>query len=114
MAPSAVVEDVSKPETLGPFVVKMDAEVPHKMRMRLHLDPDGTFDGYRISNFEDDSVVAKGGLRVGDVVHEVNGMPLTSVAAAMEAFAALEHEPELLLNVTRRGVPLQLQIHRVL
>jgi S1-C subfamily serine protease len=50
-------------------------------------------------------VLRQGGLKSGDIVHDINGRRIYTVLQAVGAYLALRTEPELTLNVTRRGKP---------
>jgi type II secretion system protein C len=72
-------------------------------RALLHRGPDGEYDGYRMSAIRRDTLPDKLGIRNGDIVHAVNGMPLTSVQGAMTAFQTMQNERKFNFEVTRRG-----------
>ena len=72
-------------------------------RAFLHRAPDGSYDGYRLSAIRRNTLPDKLGIKNGDIVHEVNGMPLTSLDGAMQALEALRSESDLEAVVTRRG-----------
>lgn len=59
--------------------------------------------GYRLSRIRRGSLGRTLGLRTGDVVHAVNGKPLTSASAALEAWRELSDARELEVELTRRG-----------
>lgn len=54
------------------------------------------------------SVLREGGLRSGDVVHDINGRVIHGVPQAIMAYFALRKEPELFVRITRKGQPLVL------
>jgi len=88
-----------------------DPEALSKMgRALLHRGPDGAFDGYRLSGIRRGSPPALMGFENGDVLHELNGHPLTSMEEAMEAYQALRGATGLDATVTRRGERIQLRI----
>lgn len=72
-----------------------------------HRGADGKLDGFKLG-LSRCSVLRAGGLRSGDVVHDINGRRIHSVLQAIGAYLALRAEPELVLHVTRRGQPLTL------
>jgi general secretion pathway protein C len=72
-------------------------------RALLHRGPDGEFDGYRLSAIRRNTIADKLGIKNGDIVHSVNGKPLTSMAAAMEAYNTMQNEKAFTFEVTRRG-----------
>lgn len=88
-----------------------DPEALSKMgRALLHRGPDGEFDGYRLSGIRRGSPPDLLGFENGDVVHELNGHPLTSMEEAMNAYHALRGATGLDATVTRRGERIQLRI----
>jgi len=72
-------------------------------RSSLHRGPDGEYDGFRLSAIRRGTLPDQIGIRNGDVVHSVNGIPLNSVQAAMGALQALQNESALEVEITRRG-----------
>ena len=77
-------------------------------RALLHRGPDGEFDGYRLSAIRRGSLPDQLGIRNGDVIHTVNGMPLSSVQGAMNAFQTLQNEAGFSFEVTRRGQTMEM------
>ena len=87
-----------------------DLEGLSKMgRALLHRGTDGEYDGYRMSAIRRDTLADKLGIRNGDIVHTVNGMPLTSMQGAMGAYTALQNEAEFNFEITRRGQKVTLE-----
>lgn len=76
---------------------------------RPHQGDDGQVDGYRLSRIRRGELAEGLGLRNGDVVHAVNGQPLTSVSGAMAALQALQDASSFTFEITRRGSPLRLE-----
>jgi len=68
-----------------------------------HKGSDGEVDGYRLSAIRRGSLFDKLGIKNGDVVHAVNGLPLTNMEGAMSAFQSLQSEDEFSFDVTRRN-----------
>lgn len=77
-------------------------------RAILHRGPDGEFDGYRLSAVRRGSLGDTLGIRNGDIIHSVNGVPLNSLQSAMQALQQLQSDPNLKFEVTRRGQPVAL------
>lgn len=75
---------------------RMARAIPHK-------DPSGNIDGFRLSGVRRNQLLYNLGIRSGDVVHGVNGKPLTSIAEAMNAMQTLQRESDFTFEVTRRG-----------
>ena len=72
-----------------------------------HRDANGKLDGFKVG-LSRCSVLRQGGLKSGDVVHDINGRRINTVLQAVGAYLALRAEPELTVNVTRRGQPVTL------
>ena len=67
-----------------------------------HEGPDGRVDGYRLSGIRQRSTLHQLGIRNGDVVHGMNGQPLTSLGDAMGALEALRSQEAFTFELTRR------------
>jgi general secretion pathway protein C len=78
-------------------------QLASKLRVVPHKSADGEIDGYRLSAIRRGSLFDKLGIKNGDVVHGVNGMPLTSADGAFSAFQSLQSESGFTFDVTRRG-----------
>ena len=63
---------------------------------------DGEVDGYRVSGIRRKSIFFKLGIKNGDVIHSVNGLPLTNLNEAMKAFESLQSSRDFSFDVTRR------------
>ena len=72
-------------------------------RAIAHRGHDGEQDGYRLSAIRASSISAQLGLRNGDVVTHVGGIPLTSMDRAVEAWQAVQHASEVTLQLVRAG-----------
>ena len=77
-------------------------------RALLHRGADGEFDGYRLSSIRRGSLAEQIGIKNGDVIHSVNGEPLNSVQAAMNAYNTMKGQSQFCLEVSRRGSPTEL------
>lgn len=75
---------------------RMARAIPHK-------DSNGQPDGFRLSGVRRDQLLYNLGIRSGDIIHGVNGQPLTSIAEAMNAMQTLQRESSFTFEVTRRG-----------
>ena len=82
-------------------------------RALLHRGPDGEFDGYRLSAIRRGTIADALGIRNGDVIHSVNGQPLNSMQAAMNAYQTMQSGSSFAFEVTRRGerVNLEYDVH---
>jgi len=70
------------------------------------LDRTGRPDGLTLVELRPDGIYGSAGLRDGDTVKAVNGLPLASEAKALEAYMALRSASRVELLVVRRGAPL--------
>jgi len=91
-------------DTLDKYISDMDAISSGKHgRARPHRDEGGSIDGFRLSGIRRNSLGSKLGIKTGDVVHSVNGKPLTNVKEAMDAFSTLQNDNSFSFEITRRG-----------
>jgi len=74
-----------------------------QIRVVPHKGPDGEIDGYRLSAIRRGSLFDKLGVKNGDIVHDVNGHPLTSADGALKAYQALQSDSNFTFEVTRRN-----------
>lgn len=85
-------------ETMG------DLDKVSKMaRARPHKDSGGSVDGFRLSGVRRNQLLYKIGIRSGDIVHSVNGQPLTSMQEAMGAWQSMQGGSGFTFDITRRG-----------
>lgn len=77
-------------------------------RALLHRGPDGEFDGYRLSAIRRGTLADQLGIKNGDIIHSVNGEPLNSVQAAMNAYNTMKTQTNFCFEISRRGSPTQL------
>lgn len=96
------------PETAREFFAS-DASIEDASKMGrflLHRGADGEFDGYRVSAVRRGSLLDRVGLANGDIIHSVDGLPLTSLEEAMAAYQTLSDGSErqtVEVEITRRG-----------
>lgn len=69
---------------------------------------DGKRNGFRLG-LPRCSVLRQGGLRSGDVVHEVNGRRVNDIPQAVAAYFALRNDSVIRVKLTRKGQPLTLK-----
>lgn len=81
--------------------VKVD-DLDAENRKRFGIADDAK--GVVITEIEPDSPSAAAGLKVGDVVHEIEKQPVNSAKEAVELSEKLKKEKSVLLRFTRRGV----------
>ncbi len=74
-----------------------------QVRVVPHKGADGEIDGYRLSGIRRKSFFARLGVKNGDIVHAVNGKPLTSMSAAMEAYNSMQSSKDFNFDLTRRN-----------
>jgi general secretion pathway protein C len=67
--------------------------------------PDGTLKGYRLYPGRDRKAFAAMGLRPGDLVTDINGVPLTDMSQGMALFQSLGDATQLTVTVERNGQP---------
>ena len=79
-------------------------------RALLHRSAEGEYDGYRLSALRFQSPLDLLGFKNGDVVHEVAGMPVTSMQEVEAAYAAIQELDRFDVVVGRRGERLVLTI----
>lgn len=74
-----------------------------EIRAVPHKGSDGQVDGYRLSGIRKKSIFSQLGIKNGDIVHLVNGKPLTSMSAAMDAYNSLAGGSSFNFEITRRN-----------
>lgn len=70
----------------------------------------GQPDGYKLFAIRPDSVFAKLGLHNGDTIHSVNGHELADVDDLLMLFTNMKDDPELRVELTRRGKPVTITV----
>ncbi len=73
-----------------------------------HTGADGAPDGYRLTKVGCASPLHAAGLKRGDVLHSVNGQPVTTSAEVVKAYAKHRKARRLEVEITRRGRPMTL------
>lgn len=68
-----------------------------------------TVTGMRLFAIRPTSIYAALGFLNGDIIHTVNGHPLSSPTQALDAYAAIRRAPEITLTLTRAKAPLTLR-----
>lgn len=74
-----------------------------QIRVVPHKDSGGQIDGYRLSAIRRGSLFDKLGIKNGDIVHAVNGSPLTSTEGALSTYQTLRNERSFNFEITRRN-----------
>lgn len=90
------------------YITDLDA-IARMGRAIPHRGTDGEIDGYRLSGIRRHSLGEKLGIKNGDIVHSVNGNPLTSMQGAMQAYTSLQSEGDFEFEITRRGQRMTLE-----
>lgn len=75
-----------------------------------HEGADGKPDGFRLG-LPRCTVLRQGGLKSGDIVHDINGIKINNVLQAVSAYIRLRKEPLLRLHVTRKKEAVILNYH---
>ncbi len=79
------------------------ASLAGQIRATPHKGPNGEIDGFRLSSIRQGSMFSQLGIKNGDIVHAVNGTPLTSTEGAMGAYGSLKSQKAFTFEVTRRN-----------
>jgi len=74
-----------------------------QIRIIPHKDSGGDIDGYRLSAVRRDSLFDKLGIKNGDIINVVNGLPVTSLEAAVNAYKSIQNEARFEVELTRRA-----------
>lgn len=90
---------------------KNPGSLARQARVAWHRGADGRTDGFRLGGIACGSELHAAGLRNGDVVHAINGKPLTTIPQALWAYSSLRGADELVLRVTRKGKVRSLRYH---
>ena len=81
---------------------------PQSLMSLIRAEPfrkNGKLQGYRIRPGKDRQLLRKFGLRSGDVVTAVNGVPMDNPLKALELMRDLGSATSLTVDIERRGVP---------
>lgn len=79
-----------------------------QIRVVPNMGPDNQADGFKVFSIRPASLFARIGLRNGDVLKEVNGIPLTGVDQAYQALTGLQGETSIQVNLIRQNEPITL------
>ena len=71
----------------------------------------GEITGFRMFQFDENSIFAKLGMKDGDVVKEINGVPLNNVAKTIQFLNGLKGESNVNVQITRDGAPVSLDLN---
>jgi general secretion pathway protein C len=81
---------------------------PNSMMGLVNVRPyqkDGQLLGYRIRPGRDRSLLRRFGLRSGDIVTSVNGVPMNNPIKALEVLRDLSSASQLTVDIQRNGTP---------
>lgn len=93
-------------------------ELP-KLLMQASSEPviiNGEIIGFRMFNFEENSIYQKLGMQDGDIVKSINGSPLNNVARTIQLLNGMKDESGLgkvAVQVERNGMPVELEMNIV-
>ena len=82
-------------------LTKNPLKLASQIRVSEHKK-DGQVDGYRVSGIRRKSLFYKLGIKNGDIIHSVNGLPLTSEGDGMKALESLQSSRDFSFDITRR------------
>lgn len=119
--PKPCPEPVADIEQLGPmewfvqrelveYYATHIAEIENLGSVWTHLDASGKSDGFRLG-LPRCTVLRDGGLKSGDIVHDINGIHINNVLQAVSAYLKLRKEPVLRLHLTRKKESVTLSYH---
>ncbi len=74
-----------------------------QLRVVPHKDSSGNIDGFRLSAIRKGSLFEKLGIKNGDILHAVNGSPLTSTEGALSLYQSLRSERSFNFDISRRN-----------
>lgn len=83
-------------------------ELMKQARMEPHL-VDGQTDGFEVKMLRPNTIFTSLGLQKGDIVKQVNGLPLDSPEKALQIFQQLREARHIVVAVERGGTPMTLE-----
>ncbi|MBM4369230.1 MAG: hypothetical protein FJ102_23665 [Deltaproteobacteria bacterium] len=78
-------------------------------RVLPHRGSDGEFDGYRLTALRRDRLGDSCGLRNGDILGTVAGLPVTNPDQGLRAWQKTQDEKSFAIELTRRGEPVSVR-----
>lgn len=63
----------------------------------------GELQGFKLTKIREDSIYQKAGFQSGDIIHDINGIPLRDAAGAIRLLQSLRNETEIEVRVQRGG-----------
>ena len=70
----------------------------------------GELSGFQVNRIRQDSIYEKAGLRNGDIVKEINGIPLSDAAQAIRLLQSLRGESQIEVRVVRGGESININL----
>lgn len=109
-------------EMLAPYDFQVERqlldEYAHLRRARelvgwvgRHRDTSGVPDGVQVGGIPCGSPLHLAGIRNGDIVHTINGVPITGIPSALAAYRKLRRADVLDVSLTRHGRPVHMTYH---
>lgn len=92
---------------------KLISEELPSILMQASSEPvvvNGEITGFRIFQFDQNSIFHKLGLQDGDIVKEINGIPLNNVARTIQFLNGLREENNVKVDIMRNGSPVTLEL----
>ncbi len=103
---SGVVQQGDNQFTVERGRIDREMENVEELSQQARIMPnyrDGEADGLRLVGVRSDSLYSDLGIRSGDVLHSINGQPLTSQEQALEILETMRNDGSATLEVERRG-----------
>jgi len=76
----------------------------------LPYEKNGNVEGYKFYGIRRSSLLGQLGLKNGDIVHNINGVKITSPDQALAAYGKFRNASKIDVEVTRRGKPTKLEV----
>lgn len=116
LAPPSAAPEAARPgeRTLARAEVerRLAQEIPRILAETtlLPVTEDGRVTGFALTRLPDGSLVSDAGLQPGDVLVEINGTPVDSLATLAGLFTRLRQESDIQARVLRGGSPVTLTV----
>ena len=92
--------------------IESELSNPEQLTRQARIMPnyrDGEPDGLRLVGVTSDSLYSDLGIRSGDVIHAVDGNPITSQQQAMSMLESMQNQGQVTIEIERRGQRQQMQ-----
>jgi general secretion pathway protein C len=96
----------------GSMLLEDAGEIMKQIKFRPYFSQ-GAPDGLMVYGIRPGSIFTQIGLRNGDIIKEVNGMPITTAADGMGMLAEIQGSEDIGMVVIRRGKPVDLSFPSV-